>query len=142
MNELFYFVRNQWLTAFLSNYIWLRISWVLLIQKLFKFVQTLLLHCSVVDASLENQDACNLQDDPEKYLIACIILEKHCTNQPDFWGGGEMQEEMWDESSLKKLLLSSLLDSDLLLNHFSAVLRSPGHVLPSSWHFLAQKVLH
>lgn len=37
-----------------------------------------MLHCLVVDASLAN-----LQDDPEKYLIACVILEKHCTNQPD-----------------------------------------------------------
>lgn len=131
------------MTAFLSNYIWLRISWVLLIQKLFKFVQTLLLHFSVVDAFLANQGACNLQEDPEKYLIACIILEKHCTNQPDFRGGGGAEgEQMWGESRFKKPLFPSLLDSDLLLNHFSAALRSPGHVLCRSWHFLAQKVLH
>lgn len=46
-----------------------------------------MLHCSVADASLINQDAYNLQGDPEKYSISCIILEKCCANLTDYQGG-------------------------------------------------------
>lgn len=57
-----------------------------------------MLHCLVADVFLTNQEAYNLQDDPEKYSIACLVLENQLTNQSEPQG---QLIEKWGESSFK-----------------------------------------